>query len=143
MIVNFTPVSALVGGALIGFAAVLLLWLTGRIAGISGIAAGLLPPARGDIVWRAAFLIGLIAGAGLYRAFGGPLQFLEFRVSTFMIFLAGLTVGFGTGLGGGCTSGHGVCGLARLSKRSVTAVVVFTLFAGLTVYLIRHVLRSG
>jgi len=143
VIENFTPFSALAGGALIGLGAVVLLWLTGRIAGISGIAAGLLPPDRGDILWRVAFLVGLIGGAAIYRALGGPLQTLQFNVSTFMVVLAGLLVGFGAGLGGGCTSGHGVCGLARASKRSITALVVFTFTAGLTVYLIRHVLRGG
>ena len=139
--VNFTPLSALAGGALIGLATVMLMWLTGRIAGISGITAGLLPPVRGETLWRAGFLAGLIGGAAAYRVFGGPLQSIEFGVSTFMIALAGLLVGLGAGLGGGCTSGHGVCGLARLSKRSLTAVVVFTLAAGITVYLVRHVLR--
>jgi uncharacterized membrane protein YedE/YeeE len=110
---SYSPISALAGGAFIGLGAVVLLWLTGRIAGISGIAAGLLPPDRGDALWRLAFLVGLIGGAAIYR------------------------------YGGGCTSGHGVCGLARLSKRSLTAVTLFTLFAGLTVYMIRHFLRGG
>jgi uncharacterized membrane protein YedE/YeeE len=140
---KFTPLSALAGGVLIGLGAVVLLWLTGRIAGISGIAAGVLPPDRGDACWGLAFLVGLIGGAAIYRVLGGPLQALQFSMSTFMVALGGLLVGFGAGLGGGCTSGHGVCGLARLSKRSVTAVLVFTLFAGLTVYLIRHVMRGG
>ncbi len=140
---NFTPLSALAGGALIGLGAVVLLWLNGRIAGISGIAAGLLPPDRGEAMWRVAFLVGLVGGAAIYRFLGGPLQVLQFSMSTFMIALAGLLVGFGAGLGGGCTSGHGVCGLARLSKRSLTAVTVFTLTAGLTVYLVRHVLWGG
>lgn len=140
---SYSPISALVGGAFIGLGAVLLLWLTGRIAGISGIAAGLLPPDRGDALWRLAFLVGLIGGAAIYRYLGGPLQMLQFSTSTFMIAMAGVLVGFGAGLGGGCTSGHGVCGLARLSKRSLTAVTLFTLFAGLTVYMIRHFLRGG
>ena len=140
---KFTPFSALAGGVLIGLGAVMLLWLTGRIAGISGIAAGLLPPGRGDALWRLAFLVGLIGGAVIYRFLGGPLQVLHFSMSTFMVALGGLLVGFGAGLGGGCTSGHGVCGLARLSKRSLCAVTIFTLFAGLTVYLIRHQLRGG
>ena len=140
---NFTPFSALAGGVLIGLGAVVLLWLNGRIAGISGIAAGLLPPNRGDALWRLAFLVGLMGGAAIYRFLGGPLQVLQFSMSTFMIALAGLLVGFGAGLGGGCTSGHGVCGMARLSKRSFAAVTIFTLFAGLTVYMIRHYLRGG
>jgi uncharacterized membrane protein YedE/YeeE len=140
---SYSPISALAGGAFIGLGAVVLLWLTGRIAGISGIAAGLLPPDRGDALWRLAFLVGLIGGAAIYRYLGGPLQMLQFSTSTFMIAIAGVLVGFGAGLGGGCTSGHGVCGLARLSKRSITAVTLFTLFAGLTVYMIRHFLRGG
>lgn len=140
---SYSPISALAGGAFIGLGAVVLLWLTGRIAGISGIAAGLLPPDRGDALWRLAFLVGLIGGAAIYRYLGGPLQMLQFSTSTFMIAMAGVLVGFGAGLGGGCTSGHGVCGLARLSKRSLTAVTLFTLFAGLTVYMIRHYLRGG
>ncbi len=115
----------------------------GRIAGISGIAGGLLPPAPGDWLWRAAFLIGLAGGGALYRYAGGPLEQLSFTSSTFMITLAGLLVGLGSGIGAGCTSGHGVCGLARVSKRSITATLVFLLTAGITVYLVRHVLRGG
>ena len=140
---TFTPYSALAGGALIGLGAVVLLWLNGRIAGISGIAAGLLPPERSDALWRLAFLAGLIGGAAIYRSLGGPLQTIQFSVSTFMVALAGFLVGLGAGLGGGCTSGHGVCGLARVSKRSLAAVVIFTATAGLTVYLIRHHMRGG
>lgn len=140
---NFTPLSALAGGALMGLGAVVLLWLTGRIAGVSGIIAGLLPPDRGDILWRLAFLVGLVGGAAIYRALGGPLQVLQFTMSTFMIVIGGLLVGLGAGLAGGCTSGHGICGVARASKRSLLALSVFILAAGLTIYLIRHVLRGG
>ena len=136
---NFTPFSALLGGALIGLAATVLLVLNGRIAGISGIAAGVIRPARGDWAWRAVFVAGLIAGAAAYRFAGGPLQSLQFIPGTLAIVLAGFLVGFGARLGSGCTSGHGVCGLARLSKRSMAAVVVFTMTAMITVYLIRHV----
>lgn len=140
---NFTPLSALAGGALMGLGAVVLLWLTGRIAGVSGIIAGLLPPDRGDILWRLAFLVGLVGGAAIYRTLGGPLQVLQFTMSTFMIVIGGLLVGLGAGLAGGCTSGHGICGVARASKRSLLALSVFILAAGLTIYLIRHVLRGG
>ena len=140
---NFTPLSALAGGALMGLGAVVLLGLTGRIAGISGIIAGLLPPDRGEAPWRLAFLVGLVGAAAIYRTLGGPLQVLQFSMSTFMIVVGGLLVGFGAGLGGGCTSGHGVCGVARGSTRSLSAVAVFTLAAGLTVFLIRHVLGGG
>lgn len=140
---NFTPLSALAGGALMGLGAVVLLGLTGRIAGISGIAAGLLPPGRGEALWRLAFLVGLVGGGAIYRTLGGPLQAMQFSMSTFMIVLGGLLVGFGAGLGGGCTAGHGVCGVARVSKRSLSAVAVFILTAGLTVFLIRHALWGG
>ena len=140
---NFTPLSALAGGALMGLGAVVLLGLTGRIAGISGIIGGLLPPGRGEALWRLAFLVGLVGGAAIYRTLGGPLQAIQFSMSTFMIVLGGLLVGFGAGLGGGCTAGHGVCGVARAAKRSLSAVAVFTLTAGLTVTLIRHALWGG
>ena len=140
---NFTPLSALAGGALMGLGAVVLLWLTGRIAGVSGIIAGLLPPGRGDALWRLAFLVGLVGGAAIYRTLGGPLQVLQFTMSTFMIVIGGLLVGLGAGLAGGCPSGPGLCGVARASMRSLFALSVFILAAGLTIYLIRHVLRGG
>lgn len=140
---NFTPLSALAGGALMGLGAVVLLGLTGRIAGISGIIGGLLPPGRGEALWRLAFLVGLVGGGAIYRTLGGPLQVMQFSMSTFMIVLGGLLVGFGAGLGGGCTAGHGVCGVARVSKRSLSAVAVFILTAGLTVFVIRHALWGG
>ncbi len=135
---NFTPGSALIGGAMIGIAATMLLWLNGRIAGISGIASGLIAPAQGDTLWRAVFLIGLFAGTFAYRLADGPLQAIEINPSLPLLLGGGLLVGFGTGLGGGCTSGHGVCGLGRLSWRSVVATVTFLVVAGLTVYVMRH-----
>lgn len=140
---NFTPVSALAGGVLIGLAAVILLWLNGRIAGVSGILGGLLPPQPGEGPWRAAFAVGLIAGAVIYRLAGGPLEALHFSGTALSIAAAGLLVGFGTGFGSGCTSGHGVCGVARVSKRSITSVAVFTVTAATTVFIVRHVLGAG
>lgn len=140
---NFTPVSALAGGALIGLAAVALMGLTGRIAGISGIAGGLLLPSTGDAAWRAAFVAGLVGGAVLYRVAGGPLDALQFSGTPLTLIAAGLLVGFGTGLGRGCTSGHGVCGVARLSKRSLVSVAIFMIAAFLTVYVSRHLLGAG
>lgn len=133
----FTPVSALAGGALIGLAAGLLILLSGRVAGISGIFGGLLSPRAGDIGWRLAFLAGLL----LTPLLAAP--FIELRApridaSHAMLIGAGLLVGFGTRLGGGCTSGHGVCGLARLSRRSVVATLCFMVAGLATVYLIRH-----
>ena len=130
--------TALAGGVLIGLAATVLLWLNGRIAGISGIVSGVLLPKPGDSAWRVAFLVGLIAAGGLYMAMvpGAPLPRTDF--SRAGLVLAGLLVGFGTRMGNGCTSGHGVCGLGRLSLRSLAAVVTFMATAIVTTFLIRH-----
>lgn len=132
-------IPALAGGVLIGLSAVLLLWLNGRIAGISGIMNGVLLPKSGETSWRIAFLLGLIAAAGLYIAFvpGAPQPRQGF--STTGLIIAGLLVGFGTSMGNGCTSGHGVCGLGRFSVRSLAAVLVFMATAMLTTFLLRHV----
>ncbi len=137
IIENFTPVSALIGGALIGAAAVLLLLLNGRIAGISGIAGGLLRPAGNDVAWRIMFIAGLILGAGGYIYTAGVPFVVE--ASLPVLIVGGLLVGFGTQLGGGCTSGHGVCGIARLSQRSILATVIFMVAAIVTVFVMRHV----
>ena len=129
---------ALAGGVLIGLSATLLLWLDGRVAGVSGIFNGVLFPAPGDVTWRLAFLVGLVAAAGLYMAFvpGAPIPRGDFpRVG---LVVAGVLVGFGTRMGNGCTSGHGVCGLGRLSMRSLTAVVTFMATAIATTFLVRH-----
>ncbi len=135
---NFTPLSALAGGALIGAAAILLLWLNGRIAGISGIAGGVFSGGRSEAGWRIAFLCGLVIGAALWRSGGGAPQTIEITGALPMLIAGGLLVGFGTRLGGGCTSGHGVCGLARLSPRSLAATLTFMIAAGVTVYAVRH-----
>lgn len=131
----FTPLSAALGGALIGLSAVLLLWLTGRLAGISGIAGGML---QGDRPWRAAFLVGLVIGAGGLAWLGAPVAAPREGVSPLLLVAAGLLTGYGTSLAHGCTSGHGVCGLARLSLRSLVAVGVFLGTAVLAVALLRH-----
>jgi uncharacterized membrane protein YedE/YeeE len=132
-------IGGFIGGALIGLAAVLLLALTGRIAGISGILGGLITStARGERLWRLAFIFGLIGGAGLFVLAYGALP-LELQASGPTLFVAGLFVGVGTRLGSGCTSGHGVCGLARRSPRSLVATMIFIATAVLTVYLTRHV----
>ena len=129
----------LIGGSLIGLAAVLLLAINGRIAGVSGILGGLLvPTVKGDRAWRVAFLLGLIAGAALYGAWRGTLP-LQLDVHGPVLVIAGVLVGIGTRLGSGCTSGHGVCGLARRSPRSLLATVSFMAVAMLTVYLTRHI----
>ena len=140
VIENFTPVSALLGGALIGLSATMLLSLTGRIAGVSGIAGGLLARPSGDMAWRILFVLGLVVGAGLYSLVA-PVQ-LRIDASWPVLIAGGLLVGFGTQLGRGCTSGHGVCGMARLSPRSIAATAVFMLSAMATVFLARHLVGA-
>ena len=133
-----TWMAALAGGVLIGLSATLLLWLNGRIAGISGIVNGVVFPRAGEVWWRIAFLLGLVIAAGLYMAFvpGAPLPRTDFpRIG---LIAAGLLVGFGTRMGNGCTSGHGVCGLGRLSMRSFAAVATFMATAIATTFVVRH-----
>lgn len=137
--VHFTPGASFGGGILIGIAAAMLVLLNGRIAGISGIVGGLLRPLRGDILWRLAFVLGLFAAPvamGLISALAAP----RIEAGFGMLALAGFLVGVGTSYGSGCTSGHGVCGISRLSPRSLVATAVF-MFAGVaTVYFTRHLL---
>ena len=136
---SFTPLASLAGGALIGLATAMFVLLNGRIAGVSGILGGLLRPARGDIAWRIAFLGGLILAAPAY----GLLTALpEVRIDAGygMLVVAGLLVGIGTRYGGGCTSGHGVCGVSRLSPRSVAATAAFMATGFITVFVVRHLL---
>ncbi|MBK1871631.1 YeeE/YedE family protein [Marinobacter sp. 1-3A] len=136
---SFTPWSALVGGGLVGLAAASFLLLNGRVAGISGILGGLLSPSSGDIGWRIAFLAGLI-GAPVIWVLAAELPAIDIEAGYPALIIAGLLVGIGTRYGSGCTSGHGVCGLSRLSPRSLAATISF-MFAGFaTVYIIRHVL---
>ena len=136
---NFTPWSALLGGILVGIAAACFLLLNGRIAGISGILGGLLAPAKGDIAWRLAFLLGLI-GAPAVWVLGTELPPIEIEAGYPALIIAGLLVGIGTRYGSGCTSGHGVCGLSRLSLRSLAATLSFMAAGFVTVYVIRHLL---
>lgn len=137
---NFTPVSGLIGGLLIGGAATLLLLLNGRISGISGIVGGLLVPKGSDAGWRLVFVVGLLIGAfGYMLATDGTLA-VRMQAPVPVLVAAGLLVGFGTRLGSGCTSGHGLCGIARLSKRSIVASAVFFSVAMLTVFVFRHVI---
>lgn len=136
---GFTPVLSASGGILIGLAAIALLYFNGRIAGISGILAGLLMPARGETAWRAVFIAGMLSGAALILWFHPAAMQVRIDVSTPAVILGGLLVGLGTRIGSGCTSGHGVCGVGRLAPRSMVASAVFVGCAGLTVYLIRHV----
>ena len=122
---NFTPISAAIGGALIGLAAALLMLLTGRIAGVSGIFGGCLGSRAGDKGWRIAFIGGLIMAPLSGSLAGFPVPFPEIPASWIVVMVAGLLVGFDSRVSGGCTSGHGVCGMARLSKRSIVATLIF------------------
>ena len=137
---NFTPVSGLAGGLLIGLAAALLLLLNGRIGGVSGIVGGLLVRKGSEAGWRAAFVAGLLLGALAYVLATGDALAVRMQASLPVLAAAGLLVGFGTRLGSGCTSGHGVCGVARLSKRSIAATATFFGVAILTVFLTHHIL---
>jgi uncharacterized protein len=137
---NFTPVSAGIGGALIGLSAVVLMLSTGRIAGISGIFSGLLNLRGEDKGWRIAFVAGLILAPVIAGLIGYGMSPPKLPSNWIVIVVAGLLVGFGTRLGGGCTSGHGICGVARLSPRSVAATAIFMVTAIVTVAITHHVL---
>lgn len=142
MVGSYLVWEALLGGAMIGLAAVLLFILSGKIAGISGIAGGIFSPGSGGKLWRLAFVVGLICGGLLTPlVFGKPVE-VNMQSPWWMTLAAGLLVGFGTRLGNGCTSGHGVCGLARFSPRSAAATVTFIAVAMATVYFVRHILGS-
>src|SRR5690349_17845918 len=135
---NFTPLFGLLGGALIGLAATMLMMLTGRLAGVSGILGGLLQVKPGDTGWRIAFIAGLIAAPLIAALAGAPLPRPAMTSSLALAAVAGLLVGFGTRMGNGCTSGHGVCGFARLSTRSIAATLIFMIAAVATVAIVRH-----
>jgi len=130
--IEFTPYSALAGGALIGLAATLLLKLNGRIAGVSGILTGALSVKPGDRLWRALFVAGLVVGGVAYQAVSAEPLITREGFPVARLAVAGLLVGFGTRLGSGCTSGHGVCGIARLSPRSIVATMAFVAVGMLT-----------
>jgi uncharacterized membrane protein YedE/YeeE len=136
---SFTPIASLVGGALIGVSAVLLMWATGRIAGVSGIAARLFPPYEDrEFAGRFAFVAGLVAAPVLARLVTGSLPAQTIEVGTTVLIVGGLLTGFGSVWGSGCTSGHGVCGLSRLSVRSLVATMTFMATGMATVFLMRH-----
>jgi uncharacterized membrane protein YedE/YeeE len=137
---NFTPISAAIGGALIGLSAVLLMLFNGRIAGVAGITGGLFNPKSDDRLWRLAFVVGLIAAPVAAALIGRAVPVPAMPGSMIVIAVAGLLVGFGTRLGNGCTSGHGICGIARLSPRSIAATLVFMVAAMIVVALTRHVI---
>jgi uncharacterized membrane protein YedE/YeeE len=135
---HFTPWASLAGGVLIGIAAAMFLLLNGRVAGISGILGGLMRPADGDVAWRAAFLVGLLAAPAIYAlAARYPVPTIDAGYPVLLV--AGLLVGVGTRYGSGCTSGHGVCGLSRLSPRSLAATLAFMAAGFATVFFVRHV----
>jgi len=136
---NFTPVSAAVGGALIGLSAVLLMLFTGRIAGVSGIFDGIINPQTNDRAWRAAFIAGLIAAPVTAVLVGYPVPMPQMPGNYITSVGGGLLVGFGARLGSGCTSGHGICGIARLSPRSIAATGVFMAAAIVVVAFTHHV----
>lgn len=136
----FTPMSSLAGGVLIGIASTLLMLTLGRVMGATGVLAGLLQPASSqDFTWRSALLAGMVSGPALVWLMSGEMPAVEVPISTVALIVGGLIVGVGVTYGSGCTSGHGVCGMARLSPRSIAATVTFMIFTGVTVYLVRHV----
>ena len=136
---DFTPYSALIGGALIGLAATILILANGRVAGISGIVSGLLSAKPQDSRWRIAFIAGLIAAPILYSLFA-TLPQSQLNAGWPVLLIAGLLVGFGSRYGSGCTSGHGVCGISRLSPRSIVATLSFMSLGFATVYVMRHLI---
>ena len=139
----FTPAQSFGGGTLIGLAAVLLMATMGRIMGATGILAGLLQPANlPDWSWRAAVLLGMVSGPVAIMAVTGHMPAVQVPISTGMLLIGGFIVGIGVTLGAGCTSGHGVCGMARLSPRSITATLTFMFTTTLTVYIVRHIIGA-
>lgn len=139
----FTPVQSLSGGVLIGLASVMLMATLGRVMGATGILAGILQPnGMSDWSWRVAVLLGMVTGPALMLLLTGGLPEIQVPVSTLMLVVGGFLVGIGVTFGSGCTSGHGVCGMARLSPRSIVATITFMITTGITVYVIRHVLGA-
>ncbi|AIS57226.1 YeeE/YedE family protein [Vibrio coralliilyticus] len=135
MIFESFPWLSLIGGALLGLSATMLLMINGKVAGISGIVNGVLSPKRNDLFWRLLFLIGMVSGGALsVMVIGIEIPSTE-SISTFVLVIAGLLVGFGTRLSNGCTSGHGICGVGRFSFRSIVATAIFMVVAALTVYI--------
>lgn len=139
---SFTPIPSLLGGIILGAAAALYILLHGRILGISGIVSGLLHPKAGDITWRLSLVLGLLSAPVLAALFFGIRPIVEIESDWYAILLAGLLVGFGAQYGSGCTSGHGICGLSRLSPRSLVATATFMGAGFLTVFVVRHILGA-
>ncbi|OIM98581.1 MULTISPECIES: YeeE/YedE thiosulfate transporter family protein [unclassified Polynucleobacter] len=139
---SFTPIPSLLGGMILGIAAALYVLLHGRILGISGIVSGLLHSKAGDIAWRLSLVLGLLSAPVLAALFFGIRPIVDIESDWYAILLAGLLVGFGAQYGSGCTSGHGICGLSRLSPRSLVATATFMSAGFLTVFAIRHILGA-
>jgi uncharacterized membrane protein YedE/YeeE len=138
---NFTPLSATAGGVLIGISVTLLLLFNGRIGGVSGIMNGALSAPKGDRIWRLTFLAGLVLGAFIFHLLAPDFTVLRQGYPLLLLGLGGFLIGFGTRMGGGCTSGHGICGIANLSIRSLIATLTFMATGMITVYTIRHILE--
>lgn len=139
----FTPMASLAGGVLIGLSATLLMLLLGRVMGATGVVSGLIAPAsRPDFAWRAALLAGMVTGPAVLWLLSGDMPAIEVPVSTGALVIGGLIVGLGVTFGSGCTSGHGVCGMARLSPRSIVATLTFMVVTFVTVFVIRHVIGA-
>jgi uncharacterized membrane protein YedE/YeeE len=138
-IVNFTPLPALIGGLMIGGGGVVLLWLNGRIAGVSGIFGSVLATDQTFNGWRIMFLVGLVLGGFIWAFAGGDVGAIVIEANTMELVGAGLLVGFGTQLGSGCTSGHGVCGIGRMSPRGLVSTVFYICTGALVIYVLRHV----
>ena len=139
--IHFTPWASLAGGLLLGLAAAMFVLLNGRILGISGIVGGLLRPRAGDVTWRLTVVLGMLAAPVVYRLLAGPMTF-TIDAGWGTVAAAGVLVGMGTRYGSGCTSGHGVCGLSRLSPRSLAATLTFMAAGFVTVFLVRHALQA-
>jgi len=138
---TFTPLASTIGGALIGLASVLLMLTLGRIMGATGILAGFFTPAsRDDFLWRAAMLAGMVTGPVIYLALTGSFPAIDIPISMPVLLFGGFVVGLGVTFGSGCTSGHGICGMARLSPRSIVATLTFMIATAVTVYVMRHVI---
>ena len=144
MATTFTPYLSLGGGILIGLATILLMWSLGKIMGATGILAGFISPTSfSDWSWRAALMAGMVSSPLIYLAFNAQWPTIQVPISTNMLIIGGLIVGIGVTLGNGCTSGHGICGIARFSPRSIVATIVFMVATALTVYIIRHVIGAA
>ena len=141
MITEFMPMASLGGGILIGLSAVLLMLVLGRVMGATGILAGFVAPS-GHAAWRGAVLAGMVTGPLVYLGLTGDWPVVQVPISVVMLIVGGLIVGVGVTLGAGCTSGHGVCGMARLSPRSIVATLTFMIFTFATVYVVRHVIGA-